>query len=247
MLRCMDPLIPASMHSLPHRYNIASRLWETAFRLLLERFRLALPQSNASASERSLNIRSAGSANVLDHLTDFVYYAYTFYTHLLEEQSLAIFGSAWIEQLGDVARYRMEIAGLAVQQTPSVPVSSARSRTSPFGQSAALPVAIIATDLISDKSLPRRQLQIRKGKGREQPARIDDDDLEEADTPGGNSIGMAALDDWDLEEREIWRAVARDWYNRGLMETPGTGRLHHHLAQLCKDDELKSLYHFARR
>ncbi|KAH8917929.1 hypothetical protein BT69DRAFT_1226204 [Atractiella rhizophila] len=62
----------------------------------------------------------------------------------------------------------------------------------------------------------------------------------------GASIGEAALNDWDLEEQETWRTTARYWFGLGLKEMPGTGRLHHHLALLCKGDELKALYHYSR-
>ncbi|GAA5857330.1 hypothetical protein JCM9279_000299, partial [Rhodotorula babjevae] len=60
------------------------------------------------------------------------------------------------------------------------------------------------------------------------------------------SIGQAALNDWDLEEHETWREMARDWYGQGLAENPGTGRLQHHLALLSKGDELRALYHYAK-
>ena len=46
----------------------------------------------------------------LDLLTDLVYDAYKFYTDLLEDVSLMSFRTAWIEALGDLARYRMAIA-----------------------------------------------------------------------------------------------------------------------------------------
>jgi protein SMG6 len=46
----------------------------------------------------------------LDLLTDLVYDAYKFYTDLLEDQTLVNFRTAWIEALGDLARYRMAIA-----------------------------------------------------------------------------------------------------------------------------------------
>lgn len=46
----------------------------------------------------------------LDLLTDLVYDAYKFYTDLLEDLSLTTFRTAWIEALGDLARYRMAIA-----------------------------------------------------------------------------------------------------------------------------------------
>jgi hypothetical protein len=53
----------------------------------------------------------------LDLLTDLVYDAYKFYTDLLEDQTLANFRTAWIEALGDLARYRMAIATHQVNES----------------------------------------------------------------------------------------------------------------------------------
>ena len=263
----MDPLIPASMHTLPQRYDIANRLWQTAFHLLLERFRCAVSRPASTASsfkdagegesfETVWSECAARSPTVLDHLTDFIYYAYTFYTHLLEEQSLLVFSSAWLEQLGDVARYKMAVAGLTAHRHDAKAQSPIVSAGSPISAplvairvisnaNVAAVKAISIKNVAAAKSLLTRQS--RKAKGRGQPARIDDDDLEDAETPGGDSIGVAALNEWELEEQETWRLVARDWYNKGLLDTPGTGRLHHHLALLCKDDGLRRLYHYAKR
>lgn len=95
LVRVFDPLVPSSLHQLTVRYNIPSRLWQSGFHLILERLRLAW---------------QSGQSTALDLLTDLVYDAYKFYTDLLEDQSLANFRTAWIEALGDLARYRMAIA-----------------------------------------------------------------------------------------------------------------------------------------
>jgi hypothetical protein len=42
----------------------------------------------------------------LEHLQDFIYYAYTFYTGLLEEPSLRSFRSGWLKALGNLAQNR---------------------------------------------------------------------------------------------------------------------------------------------
>lgn len=95
LTRIFDPLVPPSLHQLTVRYNIPSRLWQNGFHLLLERLRLSWMTGNPSA---------------LDLLTDFVYDGYKFYTDLLEDVALVGFRTAWIEALGDLARYRMAIA-----------------------------------------------------------------------------------------------------------------------------------------
>lgn len=250
MLRCLDPLVPASMHMLPQRYDIVNRLWETAFHLLLERLRHALQRGGTSELSRSREAtsvqmevaKSTATRNMLlEHFTEFIYFAYSFYTHILEDHSLGVFSSAWLEQLGDIARYRMFVAGQVAASIDSAAVITANTHA---GTSLPLMSSASPAKTMSVLQLPKRQLY--KGQSR-QPVRIDDDDLEDADTPGGDSIGVAALDDWHLEEQEVWRRTAKDWYNKGLAETPGTGRLHHHLALLCKNDALRSLYHFAKR
>ena len=48
-----------------------------------------------------------------EHLQDFIYYAYTFYTGLLEEPTLNSFKSGWpLEALGDLTWYRMAVASM---------------------------------------------------------------------------------------------------------------------------------------
>lgn len=65
------------------------------------------------------------------------------------------------------------------------------------------------------------------------------------------SVGIrAAAEMGDNDERETWRSTARDWYALGLKDTPGAGRLQHHLGTLCRDvkgDELRAVYHFSKR
>lgn len=93
--RVFDPLIPSTYQQLAVKYNIPSRLWQTGFHLILERLRFAW---------------TSGRAGTIDLLTDLVYDAYKFYTDLLEDAALLTFRTAWIEALGDLARYRMAIA-----------------------------------------------------------------------------------------------------------------------------------------
>lgn len=213
----LDPLIPASLHTLPVKYNIPTRLWQTGFHLILEKMRYTWIANAPLAHTNRPNPHPQGptltprntqlSSQVLEHLTDFIYDAYTFYTNLLEEQTLSNFRAAWIEALGDLARYRMAVAAHVASQEPSVAVQ-------------------IVPEL----------------------ARIDDDD--ESPFPSGASIGAEVAQNWHIEERETWRTTSRDWYYMGLTEKPGEGRLHHHLALLCRDvrgEEGRALYHFMKR
>nr|XP_019046379.1 hypothetical protein I302_05123 [Kwoniella bestiolae CBS 10118]OCF25309.1 hypothetical protein I302_05123 [Kwoniella bestiolae CBS 10118] len=195
LITLFDPLVPSSYHQLSVKYNIPSRLWQTGFHLLLERLRYAwMSGSNQSTA--------------LDLLTDVVYDAYRFYSELLENQALSNFRTAWIEALGDLARYRMAIASHV--QDP--PLSSS---------------------------------------GKDRLGRIDmpDSPDEEKPEPSGASIGAEVAQSWDVEDKETWRTTARDWYNLGINEKPGEGRLHHHLALLCRDvkgQEGRALHHFVK-
>lgn len=254
----MDPMIPPSLHSIPQKYNLPARMWKSAFLLLFERLRHALPLGkNDSTKSEGHNADTEDSASVFDHLVDFVYYAYTFYTQLLEQQSLCGFRGTWIEQLGDIARFRMDVAELSGH----IPANTYSNRASSISSSISL--RALLEDLDHDEAAlpppanddnrdhsatPKKQLISRKDRKKGfpgMPVKIAED-MEVADAPG-NSIGAAALDDWEVVEHETWRMVAQEWYFIGLSETPGTGRLHHHLALMAQNDELRALYHYSKR
>lgn len=185
----LDPKNPPGLRPFPVKYNIPVRLWQTGFHAILERLRFAWMSNNPFA---------------LDLLTDFIYDGYQFYTELLEDQTLSTFRTAWIEALGDLARYRMAVASALIPDKPKRKPSSG--------------------------------------------ARIDDDDDDEP-VASGASIGQEVADNWDVEDKETWRTTARDWYDMGITEKPGEGRLHHHLGLLCRDvrgQEGRALYHFAK-
>lgn len=255
----MDPMVPASIHSIPQKYNLPGRMWKSAFFLLLERLQSALSQ-HTSEDTSSVEILHSGTdgglatcSDLLDHVVDFVHYAYAFYTQLLEQQSLQVFRGTWIEHLGDVARYRMSVAEIASKMPPTIGKAKTSTNASSLGSllEGDEHNAILNGEVkreVEYEQTPKKQLITRKDRKKGfpgLPAKLPED-LELADTPG-NSIGAAALDDWELIEQDIWRTVAQEWYFLGLSETPGTGRLHHHLATIAQDDELRALYHYAKR
>lgn len=233
----LDPRLPESLHSLPQKYNIPVRLWQTAFHQLLERLRHALPAISGQTAERN-----AESSSLIEHMVDFIYYAYGFYTGLLGEPSFVVFRSAWIEQLGDLARYRMAVASLSAKYSAKGPTSGRRTLSEAGSEDDEddKDDDAAARDGSSDSYVAHVKRTMRKD---EAGGRID----EEAKTRDGGSIGVAALNDWEYEEQETWRNTARDWYAKGLAETPAVGRLHHHLALLSKGDELRALYHYVKR
>lgn len=192
-----NPNVPASVQSIPQRYNIPTRLWSVAFHRLLTSMRRA----------------SAISPNALEYLTDFIYYAYRFYSGLLEEPNLVAFRGMWLEALGDLASYRMAVAIHTANHAPLA------ARPSTNGERLDLPDAAPLAARIDDSSIP--------------------------------SIGAhaAAIFD-DEDERDTWRSTARNWYATGLKDTPGTGRLHHHIGMLGRDvdgEEMRSVYHLLKR
>ncbi|KZW03995.1 hypothetical protein EXIGLDRAFT_709495 [Exidia glandulosa HHB12029] len=190
----LSPLVPASVHAFPNRCNIPARLWAAIARPLEILRRMATSSSIA-----------------LEHLSDFIYYSYGFYSSLYEEPLYAPFKAHWLEALGDLARYRM---ALAAHLAPS-PTAAAGPESG--GHTLA--------------SLPAPEPPA---------ARID--------ASPSPSIGAAALATFELEpEREQWRNIARNWYGDGLRDQPGNGKLHHHIAMLCREDEtLQSLYHYTK-
>lgn len=220
----LDPHIPAGLHSLPQRYNIPTRLWQVAFHQLLERMRHAVISAPGPAAG------GTEGANVLDHLIEFIQFAYTHYSQLFEDPAVAVFRAAWIEQLGDLARYRMAVAGLASRVHAAQAVGGGGTTSS----SPSSPLLDPLDDLELDAGdAVHPAAPDRKAPPQRRPA-------------DAASIGHAALNDWDLEEQETWREMAREWYALGLAENPGTGRLQHHLALLSKGDELRALYHYSK-
>lgn len=194
------------------------RLWMFGFNTLLEALRRA----------------SFTSPLALEHLQDYIYYAYTFYTGLLDEPQLDTYSAGWLEALGDVARYRWAVAtmvassygsGTALTHDALDALRQAESAQNPVG-SLAPPVA--AGNSVSDGPAA---------------ARIDD-----SPSP---SVGIAAARQMAIEpEQERWRCIAIGWYSAGLVDQPGTGRLHYRLGTLSRDTDseaLRSLYHFVKR
>lgn len=197
----LAPHVPASLRNIPTKYNIIIRLWTHAFNKPLETLRRASFQSSIA----------------LEHLQEYINYAYTFYTVLLEEQTLEGFKSGWLEALGDLARYRMAIAAMT---NPPNTIAN-------IGEFVSVNSQALAAQTQPDESI----------------ARIDD-------SPGP-SVGVAAAQALELEpEKERWRCIAREWYAAGLTDTPGAGKLHHHLGLLSRDvngEELRAVYHFVKR
>lgn len=185
----------AKLHALPHKYDIPTRMWEIAFQKLLARMRRHVVRTRDS--------QGAVNAEDFDLFVDFIQHAYRFYTQLFEDATCRPFRSAWIEQLGDLARLRSSF----------VPPDrdTKESSQSPTHD-----------NLSHEKQVERPP----------------------SDTA---SIGQAAIDSWDVEEREQWQETAISWYFRGLADCPDSGRLHYNLSLLTGQDLLLRLYHCCKR
>ncbi len=198
----LAPQVPASVRNIPIKYNIIMRLWSHAFNKPLQ----------------ALRNSSFHSPVALEHLQEYIIYAYIFYSSLLEEQTLEGFKTGWLEALGDLARYRMVMAAMTA---PTNLLSGTDEAGKPVNQQ----------DLAAQTQ--------------------DDESFGRVDDSLGPSVGVAAARLLELEpETERWRCIAREWYAAGLAETPGTGKLHHHLGLLSREIEgecLRAVYHFVKR
>ncbi|PWN22544.1 hypothetical protein BCV69DRAFT_146975 [Microstroma glucosiphilum] len=220
--RALRPGLPASLGSLPQDYDIPLRLWKNGVHLFLEHLRLDLPDLSGrnGAPARSQGDVSFQAA-ILELMVDFIQFAYSFYTNVLEAEHLRPFKTVWLENLGDLARWRMGVADLHA-------ASSTASKS------------------IDESNLAKEGFDVaRKDVGLPGPLPLDDTPRDE-DHPDRASIGEAALDDWDFDEKEVWRTTAVDWYTQGLAEMPGLGKLHHSIALLHRTDELRCFYHLCK-
>jgi len=209
----LAPGVPSSLRNIPDKYNIIIRLWTNCFYRLLENLR-----------------RSSHSSKIaLEYLQEFIYFAYTFYTALLERKTFSGYRSSWLEALGDLARYRIVIA--AMVPTPT--------RVSSSLTAAALNGGMRSSPIESTMSLSGG---VSTASSERLPARPD------SPTP---SVGIVAARQMELEpEKDRWRRIARDWYAEVIAEYPGHGKLHHHLGLLSREaegEELRGVYHFVKR
>ncbi|KDR73471.1 hypothetical protein GALMADRAFT_71996 [Galerina marginata CBS 339.88] len=214
----LAPSLPASLRNIPTKYNIIVRLWTYAFHKILESLRRA----------------SFTSALALEHLQDFVYYAYGFYTVLLEEPILSTFKSGWLEALGDLARYRMAVAAMVNGGVGGQGGLTTKAVSEADADASAKQAADGETGIATPGS----------------PESVSDAPAARIDDSPSPSIGVAAARLLDVgPEKEQWRNIARDWYGTGLAEQPGTGKLHHHLGLLSREvesEELRGVYHFVK-
>ena len=152
---------------------------------------------------------------LLEHLQDFIYYAYIFYTGLLEDPTLVSFKSGWLEALEALAWYRMAVAAI---------VNDGGRGQGGLTVKAVSEAAADLNESSEEKSDSAKSISDAPA------ARIDD-----SPSP---SIGLAAARLLEVEpEKEQWRNIARDWYAAGIAKQPGTGKLHHHLGLLSREVE----------
>ncbi|THH33993.1 hypothetical protein EUX98_g312 [Antrodiella citrinella] len=225
------PTVPSSLRSVPTKYNLIVRLWTHAFHRILENLRCA----------------SLTSVVALEHLQDFIYYAYSFYGYLFEERNLAAFRNEWLEALGDLSRYRILVSKMVDGSAPptSSLTASAVARFQGISHLTPRPSTPVAGEMsaLSEKAVSPT------------PAARIDDSPPPSLAPNHHlhnvpSVGVVAARLMELEaEPERWRQIAKLWYAKGLAGVPGQGKLHHHLGLLSKEkegnnEELRGIYHF---
>ena len=177
----------------------------------------------------SLRCAAFASPLALEHLQDFIYYAYIFYTGLLEDPTLVFFKSGWLEALGDLGWYRIVVVAMVNDGSRGQGSLSIKA------------VSEAAADLLDESS--GEKSGCAKSVSDSSAARMDD-------SPS-LSIGLTAARLLEVEpEKERWRNIARDWCAAGIAEQPDTGKLHHHLGLLLREvegEELRGVYHFVKR
>ena len=148
-----------------------------------------------------------------------------------------MFKGGWLEALGDLARYRMAVAAMVTGN-----IGAGTALTIDAVSQAAAAASTSSTTSIND--LKAKATSCGSKSISDVPAaRIGD-----VHSP---SVGLIAARLLDVEpDKERWRKIARDWYAAGLVDTPGAGKLHHHLGLLSREvegEELRGVYHFIRR
>lgn len=253
------PEFPRELSKLAEVRNMPARLWQTAFHLMLESLRTSLSSNHHLQSNQR-------KSELLDHLTEFIYYAYSFYSALQESERYKSMRRAWIESLGDLSRYRMAVAGLASSMSIDGQGDEIRNPPSTDHDTNS-PVdariddddndAEYDQDVLSDASVTD-ELDDSVHRARQDPGedRVKSRKRSNADTRKNTppaievekaSIGTAALGDWEWTEKETWRQTAKGWYAMGITETPNIGRLHHHLGVLSRgDNDLRAVYHLTK-
>jgi protein SMG6 len=190
----------------------------------------------------------------------FIYYAYTFYSGLLDEPNLSTFNGNWVESLGDLARYRSAVAQL-LQTRSSKVVSGTLSLTAvtrAFAGNGLLSTGPGTPDI---SALSEKNASPTPAISPARMARIDDspaasDALQQPQVQAGlaPSVGVVAARQMELlPEKEQWRLISREWFTKGLAFAPTSGKLHHYLGMLSRDaepnekEELRAVYHFVKR
>ncbi|KAK1144534.1 hypothetical protein N8T08_005407 [Aspergillus melleus] len=55
-----------------------------------------------------------------------------------------------------------------------------------------------------------------------------------------------AVEESNLQDREIWGGVAKYWYNKAADRNPDVGRIQHHLAVLARPDIVQQLFYYTK-
>lgn len=135
---------------------------------------------------------SASSPIALEILTDFIYYAYKFYTEVYDERNLAPYRGKWLEALGDLASYRMTVAAHEQANRPG----AASTSLSP-GQTKTLLANVTPDMALTQSHLAAGLLQQQQSAGISSPlpttAPVTNNMLLDGAGPAASAIAQAAL------------------------------------------------------
>lgn len=199
----------------------------------------------ASFATDDHGVRESVAPSLLEVYVDFVIFAYRFYADLLVETALPhTWLPAWHEALGRLALRRTEV--LQVQQEcigkPVAVLGDGRA-SKHIVKDKHKNASRSATDKSKQKAGILRSPAVLNAKNNGRSELLGD-----VDSPAGNSIGTAALDDWVLREEETWRKIAREWFFRAVHVQPSNGPVHALLVDTCPPEaSLQRFYHAFRR
>lgn len=218
MQQCSAPFNPPAVRLLPAKHDIATRMWKQGILLPIE-------TASAVASREAASPSPQAKSDVLESATNYTYSAYALLAQIIDEPWLESTRAQLLENLGDLAMIRLRDLPMKDGTTHERPVQSHDT-------------IAIPQDLLEIKDgldeLPATLAQQAKGGL-------------QAQSSLGNSIGIAAIADWDLQEGQVWAEVAQDWYFQALVEAPGSGHIHLKLATLLDGKPLRQMYHYWKR
>ena len=255
LAQACETSLPASCRAYLDTRHLPSELWQRAFLPPLNCLQQLIGRVKLSTFDGRKRNDSLGGDDVeisslLEVYTDFLIFGYQFYADLLDERLLSRdWLPTWQIALGETALHRVTALEMRTQLSEAEPAVAHDITPDMTKASAEQEKGGHRNKATKGERKPKQKAGIlRPPQQAKAPAKVDRSELEDIDSPAGNSIGIAALDDWVLHEEDIWRKIAREWFFRAVHAEPGNGRVHALLAQAWQRDAvLQRIYHLSRR